>query len=127
MENFPTNVVCEFDGKVTLKDNSDSWITDRSAQWFKTRNEGLNSFGNLQLPPCHSCRVLAKIYTLRKIQYQRDDWDKQENLYFVMWLIKIEEESFGNRSNVRGQYQNVDTNLFLTECKLVTKDDFTFQ
>lgn len=42
MEDFPTNVVCEFDGKVTLKDNSDSWITDRSVQWFKPRNEGLN-------------------------------------------------------------------------------------
>lgn len=35
----------------------------------------------------HSCRVLAKIYTLRKIQYRRDDWDKHErfNVIYTSW------------------------------------------
>lgn len=42
MDQFTTNVACGFDGKMVSKDNGDSWITDRSMQWFKNRNEGLN-------------------------------------------------------------------------------------
>lgn len=41
-EDFTTNVRLRFDGQEALKDNGDSWITDRSARWFKNRNEGLN-------------------------------------------------------------------------------------
>ncbi|OAD58593.1 hypothetical protein WN48_10679 [Eufriesea mexicana] len=29
-------------GKAVSKDNGDSWIADRSIEWFKNRNEGLN-------------------------------------------------------------------------------------
>lgn len=41
-ENFTTNTSLRLDGQAALKDNGDSWITDRSVQWFKNRNEGLN-------------------------------------------------------------------------------------
>lgn len=40
-EDFTINANLRFDGQA-LKDNGDSWITDRSVRWFKNRNEGLN-------------------------------------------------------------------------------------